>query len=185
MKDWLDRNWILCPVGTKRSSRIVPIYRNLWLEKSSRSDFLSKWTYFHSTDVRKFQSLEKAAHWKNIQNWLLYSEVCLFSLVKSYWLNNEHWFEFSTKALCEEKLTSLESNVQSLENVTQLRIRAEIMELETLTEQACFARLEGKETVQSWKRGWSFELGSESGYFDKLWTVHGVQTGGFLWNFKS
>ena len=36
--------------------------------------------------------------------------------------------------------------------MTQLRIRAEIMELETLTEQACFAmlvtRLEGKETVQ-------------------------------------
>ena len=73
------------------------------------------------------------------------------------------------KLLCEEKLTSLESNVQSLENVTQLRIRAEIMELETLTEQACFAmlvtRLEGKETVQSWKRGRSFELGSESGRY--------------------
>ena len=58
--------------------------------------------------------------------------------MKSDWLKNEHQFEFSTKALCEEKLTSLESNIQSLENVTQLRIRAEIMELETLTEQDRF-----------------------------------------------
>ena len=57
---------------------------------------------------------------------------------RSDWLENERWFEFSTKALCEEKLNSLESNIQALENVTQLRIRAEIMELETLTEQARF-----------------------------------------------